>query len=266
MGIWYDGGVKRLKRILQVLAALLLVLVLALAVFGYVSFGGLASNQDGQHVGATLEVVEDGYVAVDILDLGDGHVALIDCGNDRMGAAILAALARRDLGPDDVSDVFLTHGHPDHVAACPVFTHATIHALEADVALAAGTVAPPSPIGHLAPTRPTGVRVDHVLHDGDVVTRGNAEVRVYAVPGHTAGSAAYLVDGVLLVGDSASLTTDGRLVGAPWIFSDDQAENVRSMHALAERLAGETVTAIVTSHSGVASEGDLVALLRALGA
>jgi hypothetical protein len=91
--------------------------------------------------------------------------------------------------------------------------------------------------------------------DGEVVTVGNVPIRVYAVPGHTAGSAAYVVNGVVMVGDSADIASDGSLQGAPWLFSDSQSDNRASLVRLEQRLAadGTAVTAIVPSHSGSAS-------------
>jgi hypothetical protein len=57
---------------------------------------------------------------------------------------------------------------------------------------------------------------------------------------------------VLFLGDSADVTTNGSLQGAPWIFSDSQTENRASLVRLAHRLAADRVdvTAIVPSHSG----------------
>lgn len=93
-------------------------------------------------------------------------------------------------------------------------------------------------------------------------------MRVFAVPGHTAGSAAYLINGVLFVGDSADVSSDGEILGARWIFSDSQEQNRASLRRLAERLAQERVNvlAIVPAHSG-AVEGlaPLTAFARARG-
>ena len=77
------------------------------------------------------------------------------------------------------------------------------------------------------------------------------------MPGHTAGSAAYLVNNVLFVGDSADVTSGGVLQGSPWLFSDSQAQNRASLAALAARLKkeGVTVKAIVPAHSGALQDG-----------
>jgi glyoxylase-like metal-dependent hydrolase (beta-lactamase superfamily II) len=125
-------------------------------------------------------------------------------------------------------------------------------ALQAEVPLVEGRAGSNGPVTRLFPVSLTGVTVDRVLHDGDVVMLGTNPVRVYAVPGHTAGSAAYLVNGALFIGDSADVTSDGEIQGSPWMFSDSQSENRASLVRLEQRLArdGAHVTAIVPSHSG----------------
>jgi glyoxylase-like metal-dependent hydrolase (beta-lactamase superfamily II) len=95
--------------------------------------------------------------------------------------------------------------------------------------------------------------VSHVVRDGEVVEIGTVQVRVLAVPGHTAGSAAYLADSCLFIGDSANVTSWGELVGAPWPLTDDSARNRASIKALAGKLSDQqdSIAAILPSHSGV---------------
>jgi glyoxylase-like metal-dependent hydrolase (beta-lactamase superfamily II) len=90
---------------------------------------------------------------------------------------------------------------------------------------------------------------------------GDARVRVYAVPGHTAGSAAYLVNDVLLLGDSAQINSDGEIRPAPWPVTDDRAQNRASLARLQQRLTadGARVAAIVPAHSGPAEGGGALA-------
>jgi glyoxylase-like metal-dependent hydrolase (beta-lactamase superfamily II) len=88
------------------------------------------------------------------------------------------------------------------------------------------------------------------------VTFGKCRRRVFAVPGHTAGSAAYLVNGVLMLGDAADAGSDGHVKGSPWLFSKNHAQDRASLSRLAMRLAGEgSVQAIVFAHSGVLKQG-----------
>jgi glyoxylase-like metal-dependent hydrolase (beta-lactamase superfamily II) len=208
-----------------------------------------------------VHVVKDGFVGVGVLDAGEKQVALVDCGTDASGAAILAELSKRGLTAASVRAIFLTHGHGDHTAGCRLFSSAKTYALEPDVALVEGRAGSHGPLTRFFSAAPTGIRVTDVVHDGDVVEVGALKVRVFAVPGHTSGSAAYLAEGCLFVGDSANITSSGELVGAPWPFTDDSSRNHAAVAALPGKLPadGGNVVAIVPAHSGI---GNFSALTR----
>ncbi len=240
-----------MKRILKLAGVLVLLVVIGVGTLLGVTFMGRKSITDGQDING-IRIIEDGITSVALVPIDGRQVILIDGGNDQNGAAILAELTRRGLGPDAVSTIFLTHGHPDHTSAIRHFPKAQVMALEAEVPLVEGRAGSKGPVTQLFPVTPTGIKVGRALHGGDVVTIGAIPVRVYAVPGHTAGSAAYLVKDVLFVGDAADVTSEGRLQGAPWIFSDSQAEDRASLVRLEQQLVadGATVQAIVPAHSG----------------
>lgn len=241
-----------MKRVLKGLGLVLLVLVLAVGGLMVATFAGNGEVVDGRELGSA-RTVKDGYVSLFMLDVGEGKVALIDAGNDPAATAILAELARRKLGPDTVSAIFLTHGHSDHVAGVSKFPNAAVYALADEVPLAEGRVAPKGPItGPIGP-HPYAVKVSHALTDGSTVAVGRATVTTFAVPGHTRGSAAYLVDGVLFLGDSADADSSGRVHEAKWVFSEDQTENRRALTALVARLQPRAaeVRWLALSHSGV---------------
>jgi glyoxylase-like metal-dependent hydrolase (beta-lactamase superfamily II) len=244
-----------MKRALKILALVVLVIVVGVGALLAATFMGRRPVTDGQTFNRA-RVVADGFSSMGLITIDERQLALVDAGQDTGGEAILAELARRGLGPEAISAVFITHGHQDHIAAVRLFPKAQVMALEADVPLVEGLAGSRGPLTRLFPVQPTGITVGRRLRDGDVVTLGSTTVRVYAVPGHTAGSAAYLVDGVLFVGDSADISSDGELHGSPWIFSDSQPENRASLVRLEQRLAsdGAKVTAIVPAHSG-ASDG-----------
>ncbi len=248
-----------MKRILKIVALVVLLVVVGIACLLLVTFMGRRALADGYEFNR-VRVIADGFAGLAMIRLDDGRVALVDAGNDAAAGAILAELERRQLGLDAVAAVLITHGHGDHVAAAGRFPRAEVMALESEVPLVEGRAGARGPLTRLFPVSPTGVRVTRALRDGEVVTLGGVPIRVYAVPGHTAGSAAYYVDGVLLVGDSADVASDGSLQGAPWAFSDSQADNRASLVRLEQRLVadGLIVQAIVPAHSG-AAEG-IVAL------
>lgn len=245
-----------MKRALKIVAGLVILLLVAAAVVIGDTFLGRRAVTDGVEIDG-VRIVKDGIVSVAIVKVGPTQVVLIDDGNDAAGKAILAELSRRQLGPEAVTAILLTHGHPDHTAASALFPRAAIMALGPEVALVEGREGAHGPLTRLMPVKPTGVKVTRPLHDGETVALGDTLIRVFAVPGHTAGSAAYLAKGVLFVGDAADVARDGRIIGSPWIFSDSQADDRASLVRLDHRLVqeGVAVRAIACAHSGVLEEG-----------
>jgi glyoxylase-like metal-dependent hydrolase (beta-lactamase superfamily II) len=73
----------------------------------------------------------------------------------------------------------------------------------------------------------------------------------------TTGSAAYLVSGVLFLGDAADTDDGGHIKASPWIFSDSQAQDRASLVRLDKRLLadGTDVKALEFAHSGVLVKG-----------
>jgi glyoxylase-like metal-dependent hydrolase (beta-lactamase superfamily II) len=242
-----------LKRGLKIAAAVILVLIAIPVVLIGSAFIGRSDIVDGAEPDPAVRVVKDGIVSLGVVDAGNGKVALIDAGNDVEGKAVLAELARRQLGPDAVEAIFLTHGHADHFNGVHLFPKAAVYILAADIPLAEGREGGHGPLTKLFPVKPTGLKITRGLADGETVTVGSRTIRVFAVPGHTAGSAAYLVNGVLFLGDSAGANKDGKIMGAPWVVTDDSAQNHASLHALAERLKPNAaeVKALVPAHCGV---------------
>ncbi len=255
-----------MKRLLKFVLLVVVIVVVGVGVLIAGTFMGRRGIVDGQSLGATVRIVEDGITSLAVVAINSRQIALIDAGNDAKGEAVLTELTRRGLGPEAVSAILLTHGHPDHIGAVHLFPNAQVMALEAEIPLIEGRVGSRGPLTRLFPAKPTGITVSRALQNGDVVTVGNTNFRVYAVPGHTAGSAAYLVNGMLFIGDSADVTTGGDLQGSPWIFSDSQAENRASLRRLEQQLVadGADVKTIVPAHSAsISGMAPLTAFVRA---
>lgn len=208
------------------------------------AFLGMSPMVDNAPVGSGGAVlIADGYVGLYLLPGDANEAALVDSGNDPTGRAVLAALAARKLTKDAVKAVFLTHGHPDHTAGAQLFPGAQVYAFAADVKMAAAEEKAKGPLtSRLDFPKEKGAKVTKTLTDGETISVGSLQVRAFAVPGHTPGSAAFLSNGVLFLGDSAGAKADGKTIrGAPWAFTDDQAQNKASLKALHARLKAENV-------------------------
>lgn len=236
----------------RVLIGLGVIVFLLLAAFGAIfasAFAGNAPIVDGTEPVPGVRQVKDGIVSAFVLDAGEGQVALIDAGVDAEGKALLAELARRNLKPEAVKAIFLTHGHGDHLAAAHLFPAAQIFAMAAEVPLIEGTASAKSPLGGLVGKKDSGVRLTRPIGDGEAVTVASLTVKAFAIPGHTAGSAAYLARGVLFLGDAAAAHSDGTLHGAVWAFSDDSAQSKASLAALAAKLNPADVAFLAPAHT-----------------
>jgi glyoxylase-like metal-dependent hydrolase (beta-lactamase superfamily II) len=142
---------------------------------------------------------------------GTGLV-LLDTGMPETPERIGEALAAAGAAWADVTDVVLTHAHPDHTGGLD----------------AVGRLVPGAAVwGNLDDGYGGTVRS---VVEGDTV-RG---LRVLHTPGHTPGHISLLEEdsGVLFVGDAFG-SQDGRLVRAPARFTADAAEAERSLRRIA---------------------------------
>jgi glyoxylase-like metal-dependent hydrolase (beta-lactamase superfamily II) len=189
-------------------------------------------------------------------------VALVDAGRDAKGRPIDAALAPLGLTRAAVTDVLLTHGHPSETSGLAAVRSARVHAGAADVQVITGRERPgdgfDKVLGLVLPTSPAPVA--DAIPGEKVIELGGERVLALPVPGHTLGSTAYLVRGVLFVGDAASLR-EGRLVPGPSFLSHDPARAEIAVVRLARRVAGEPVSVICTGHAGCSDPGSAAAAL-----
>ncbi len=246
---------RRTKRVIFVILGIVVLLVASPFVAFAITMAGDSPIADGAPLGEHGKQIKDGFVSVGVIDTGDGAVALVDCGDDKQGKAIIAELERRKLGKDAVKAVFLTHGHGDHVGGCAMFPKAEVYAMATERDLLEGKAKAKGPMTSFFPAKDSGVRITHELTDGMEVTVGNEKVTAFALPGHTQGSAVYFIDGVLYFGDGASANKDGKVTPAKYLFSDDQKQDIASLKSLAQKLeprAAEVKT-LEFAHTGTLS-------------
>ncbi|HLO65650.1 MAG TPA: MBL fold metallo-hydrolase [Holophaga sp.] len=228
-----------MKRFLKYALITLLALA-ALAVAGpWLARKGMSPLVDGEtlaggRIVAAVDATSPMPVAAYVLRLGDGKFALVDTGMDPQAKAVRATLARLGATEADVEAVFVTHLHGDHTGGIASFPRAVRYRLEVPGA--------PVPAGSTA----------RRLRDGDTVTLGRDTLQAFAVPGHTPESGAYLIFGVLFLGDAAAGQYNGRIGGPPLFVSADRKRGQASLKALAARLQapGIQVDALAFGHQG----------------
>lgn len=163
-------------------------------------------------------------------------VTLVDTGLDHSVPSIVERLAEIGGTWDDVTDVILTHHHPDHIGGLAEVVR------RAPTATVWGSANDSFPVAAKA------------IGDGEVI-RG---LRVIDTPGHTAGhlSLVAVEHDVLLIGDLAG-NQNGRVTRAPEAFTADGAEAERSLR----KVASLDVTDIYPSHGEPIDRQALKALL-----
>ena len=134
--------------------------------------------------------------------LVDDRLVLIDTSADADAGKIMDYLAKIRVKPKDLSTIFVTHTHPDHVGGLAAIKHGSpakvaAHRIEADfIARKRVYDGPPGVQRH------PGTAVDVLLDDG----QKHDGLLVIFTPGHTRGSISLLDESrsLLIAGDAAN--------------------------------------------------------------
>lgn len=150
---------------------------------------------------------------------------------------------------DSISWVFLTHSDFDHVLGLGFFSNAQVYMSAAEEQMVNGRKARS---GWLYHNQPLPYQYT-LLKDGEIVRCGKIKVKLILTPGHTLGSACYLVnDRYLFTGDTLSIK-NGKV--APFFkkFNMNTDQQILSIRKLAAYPGISNVKMILTGHSGIAT-------------
>lgn len=186
--------------------------------------------------------LRDDFIDIYLVRSGDEYLA-IDAGNSEKG--VIAGLAELGIPREKVTTVLLTHTDYDHVRGIGAFPNAQVYIPEGETVMIDG-----SRYKKLFIKNSLSVPYK-TLVGGETVSLGPWTVRTIPVPGHTLGSACYLVDGRLLfTGDSIAIES-----GLATTFNDfynmDTETQARALPALTK--LGE-VEWVLTAHYGASND------------
>jgi glyoxylase-like metal-dependent hydrolase (beta-lactamase superfamily II) len=170
------------------------------------------------------------------------------------GGALLYSLALLGVALADITDVVLTHLHPDHYGWATaeggdLFPNAVIrcHALDWDHFV----TDPPSTSSFTEALKPLGARLEVFDHDGPIVPGVDAQL----APGHTPGSTIIVLNSgaqrALLLGDAVHCPVE--LVDVEWasLGDFDPAVARRTREQLARELEGSATPAAGAHFTGM---------------
>jgi glyoxylase-like metal-dependent hydrolase (beta-lactamase superfamily II) len=192
----------------------------------------------------------------------DSGVVAVDLG--WMGArdGLSEVLARLGAAPRDIRHVFITHSHRDHIGAWRMLRSATFYMTPAESALFVGAGRHAGLLTEIVELmrrsdlpRPGELRITTFARDTTFVL-GSDTVWAFPVPGHTAGSAAYLVGKRLFAGDAITGVPGLGLGGARWAYSDDVLRSDSSVKRLWSRLPLDRSRLVCTAHAMCAPDSE----------
>lgn len=184
----------------------------------------------------------------------DSGVIAIDLGWTGSEEVLPRSLRALDAASTDVRFVFLTHAHRDHIAAWPLVRQGRFVVGAAEVPAFVGeggysgwAARMGGELNEYPRPKPGELTLIAVASDTAIVL-GRDTVFAFPVPGHTAGSTAYLFRGILFGGDAINWRPGSGFQGARPEFSDSVSQSRESLRALWARLPPSRVRVMCSAH------------------
>jgi metallo-beta-lactamase class B len=140
-----------------------------------------------------LFYVGPGFVSVWLIPTTDGLI-LVDGAQEPYVDFVIDNIRKAGFDPRNIKYILLSHGHLDHfggAAKIQALSGARVATLEEDWQLIDAAFKAPN--ANANANRPLGpvLKRDMVIKEGDTITLGKTELKVYKLPGHTPGSPSF---------------------------------------------------------------------------
>ena len=152
----------------------------------FISFSYLHRVEPFRIIG-NIYFTGDDNVGVHIFDTGEG-IIMIDTAWPETQALLIEAIWELGFRPHDVRIILHTHAHVDHIGTTNLIVQLScaktyLSAKDSIMMRQRPEITYCEAGLHFVP--------DVLLHDGDVVSLGNTQIRVVSAPGHTMGTLAF---------------------------------------------------------------------------
>lgn len=151
----------------------------------------------------------------------DDEWIVIDAGSD--AKAVKQEMKRLQIDGTKVRSVFLTHTDYDHVTSIPLFPNATIYLSEQEKQMIDGSTTRQYLRKNKLPSLGGSNKIVWMM-DHEIIDVNGHKVRIIWAPGHTKGSAMYVVDEKYLFSGDAFRKKNGGILVHPYTMDKVQAK------------------------------------------
>ncbi len=177
-----------------------------------------------QKLSERISIIRTGIVNCYIISKGSKRI-MIDTGFS--AKKVLEGLEQLKIEPNSISDIFFTHGDPDHIGGNSLFDHAQFY------------------IGQKSKMdNPENYKF---LDDNQIIEVGEIKIQAIDTPGHRLGHVVYKIDEEFLFTGDAIRLKDGLIKPFLRIISSDYGKQLKSIEKIAEL---DNITHLFTAHSG----------------
>ncbi len=190
-------------------------------------------------------VVKDRFVNLFLIKSDEGYIA-IDCCQDE--GNVTKQLNSLYVNPKDVKHIFLTHSDYDHTGAIDLFPTAEVHISKKEHLFLKGGK---RTFGFIKLGKPNELNRDYkTFESGQIFEIGEKRVECIVTPGHTSGSASFIVDDkYIFTGDTVSIR-DSKITAFSRLISMDNKENLKSVDTIKQLIKARGIEYVFTAHHG----------------